>query len=336
MQKKYIITGILVLTVVLLICYFSFSNKKYHFQISTRLSGQNDPSIKVKIQGHKYPLRIDLGSKLELELSKSTLNLLDKTPHKSLTTRDMTGRPYENPAHVIPSIEINGLVFDQVVTIEENVDYISNTTFYEGDKKNTLIYKNTSGTIGSALFADKNLLLDFDYSLFFVSNDVSKLKVKGYDLKEFIKLPYTRYKHGIILKVNTEFGEIRLALDTGCTVNFLRSSFASHIKPVGKRFGLPFITTSTFEMGGKDFGPMNLYPYDISSDLSDMDGMLGMDFLIDHVVYIDRDHQQIYIQKSKDLPEMPITANIPYSSFNNVVSKYMNASFLSKILKSSN
>lgn len=299
MRKNFFITaGILILTAPFLFWYLPFFNQKYHFQIPTQFSAHGIPLIEIKIQGHEYPLEMDLGSKFQLALYKNILDLLDKTPREPLVCRDIAGRSYETPAYALSSIEVAGMVMDNVVVKEESMDYVFNTIFSENSKKSIEEGLYTAGTLGSALFSDKNLLLDFNNSVFFISNDIQDLITHGYDLKKFVKVPYISSKHFIIVNVETELGMARLVLDTGSTVCFIRSSFASHLVPQGKRSGLPFITTSKFEMSGKDFGPMNLCLYDICSELSEMDGLLGMDFLKNHVIYIDREYKQLYIKKS--------------------------------------
>lgn len=241
-------------------------------------------------------MELDLGSILPLAIHKSVLNHLDRSPYGSMMFLDMKGRSYEAPAYALSSIEMSGLVFNNVIAKEESEDFVLNSIFSEKNKKNIEDCKDTAGRIGCGLFSDKNLLLDFDYSLFFVSNDLQKLKNLCYNLEEFAKVPYTSDRHFVILKFNTDEGEMRFALDTGCTVCFIRSSLIPHIQSLDKKNGLSFISTKKFEIGGMDFGPLDLYPYDISPELSELDGFLGMDFLLNHVIYIDRENKQVYVQ----------------------------------------
>lgn len=294
-KKFFIIASIITVTPFWVWCYYT-SHQWYHYRLPTKYSLNGIPLVEIKLHDQKHLLELDLGSKLQLVLTKSVLDSLDKIPNGSLITRDMSGRPYETPAYTISSINVGGLVIDEVVAKEESNDYVLNTTFTENCQKNIEKGIHSDGSIGSAPFSDKNLLLDFDYLLFFISNNIPELKKLGYNLEEFIKVPYISSRHLIILKVNTDLGESKFALDTGCSASFIRSSFISHITPQGKKFGLPFITTSKFEIGGKDFGPLNLCTYDITPKLSELDGLLGMDFLFNHVVYIDRENKQVYIQ----------------------------------------
>lgn len=50
--------------------------------------------------------------------------------------------------------------------------------------------------------------------------------------------------------------------------------------------GFQVFTTQKFFIGDKEFGAKDLFLYDIAPELKEIDGMLGMDFLEKHIVYI--------------------------------------------------
>jgi hypothetical protein len=63
--------------------------------------------------------------------------------------------------------------------------------------------------------------------------------------------------------------------------------------------GFSFFNTRKFSIGNNDFGSKNLFLYDIVPELQEIDGLLGMDFLKNHVVYIDYKSRTVYIQDNK-------------------------------------
>jgi hypothetical protein len=51
-------------------------------------------------------------------------------------------------------------------------------------------------------------------------------------------------------------------------------------------------------MGNTNFGPMDLYSFDICEEMTDGEGLLGMDFLKKHRIYLDFDKKLAYIEKN--------------------------------------
>ena len=79
----------------------------------------------------------------------------------------------------------------------------------------------------------------------------------------------------------------------------MRSSIFQGIGIKNEKHGFPIYTTSMFEIGSKNFGSMNLYLFDITPELHEIDGVLGMDFVKNHVIYIDYKDKVLYIGNSK-------------------------------------
>jgi hypothetical protein len=272
-----------------------FSRASYHAQIPIVLSIQGTPLIEAIIQNHHYFLEMDLGSKFQVTLNKQFLDQLDKTSQGTLSNRDMSGKSYETPAYALSSIRVGELVFDNVTAKEDSEEFIVNNTFWVDKNKSEDVFKDKTGSIGRALLERKNLLLDFRKSRIFVSNDQSKLKKMGYDLEKFKKVSFDIGRTGAILTFNTELGNIRLSLDTGSTVSFIRNSLVANRETNREKYGLPAVTCRRFEIGGHNFGDMDLYLQEISSELSELDGILGMDFIKHHVIYLDYTHHMVYL-----------------------------------------
>jgi len=272
--------------------------KTYYVPMPTKVSIANIPLIEVDIQNAKYLLKMDLGSKFQLTLSEHVLDQLNKKNAGTLLGRDMYGNAYETPAYLIPLIKIGDFSWVDVMVNRESNDFTSKTTLWVDTNKSKDYFEDRMGTIGRGLLEKRNLLLDFHNSIIFISNDIKRLKKSGYFLEEFRKCSFEIGRTGLILIINTDVGKIRFSLDTGSTVSFIRSSFLPNDISKKKKHGLSFVITSKFEMAGKDFGNMHLYLQDITPELSEIDGILGMDFLKNHIVYIDYQDKVIYVGDS--------------------------------------
>jgi hypothetical protein len=310
-RKKYL-ASIGAVLLVITITGFAWNSTRintYYVQIPTRFSTQYLPLISVKIQNNDYLLEVDLGSKYQVTLNRHIINQLDKKNSGTLISRDAMGNSYERAAYLVPLVKIGDLSFSDVIVDEQSDDFIANTTFGASATKDD--FENRLGYIGRALLAKRNLLLDFHNSRMFISNDIKRLKSAGYHLENFTQCAFEMGKAGIVLPMDTDMGKIRFCLDTGCTASFIRASFVSHQVPDGKKYGLPFIRTSKFEIGGRDFGAMNLHLLNMTPELSEFDALLGMDFLKNHVVYIDHRDQVVYIGDVRSDEQLTLNFDLP-------------------------
>jgi len=299
MKKKIIITFLVTIFIVTLLSIIWNFPKKYHALIPVKLSIGGIPLIKIEIQNQKYLLEMDLGSKFQLTLSKDALNRLSKKESSRLLSRDMHGNKYEALSYKIPLIKVADFSFADVIVREQSEDFILNTTYWMDMSRSDDPFEDRTGTIGRGLLEQRNLLLDFCNRVIFISNHLKRLKEAGYRLEEFKKCSFRFGRTGIILPIHTDFGKVRFSLDTGSTISFIRSSFVQNRVTEKKKHGLPFIATRTFEIADKDFGNMDLYLQSITPELTEIDGILGMDFLKNHVVYIDYKNKVLYFGESK-------------------------------------
>ncbi|MCB9093328.1 MAG: hypothetical protein H6620_12305 [Halobacteriovoraceae bacterium] len=117
-----------------------------------------------------------------------------------------------------------------------------------------------------------------------------------------MKVPFVKNNLGVCFDVRTDFGMLRLWLDTGCTMSLVKPSrFPKTRKVSGKaRFGLPIFSSIDFTMNGHQMGPIEMLFFDIGDDglLSEIDGILGVDFLKKYVVYLDFENSIAYLAES--------------------------------------
>ena len=295
-HKRYVLALILFF-VVSVIWWLSFNNKNYS-RIPVVFGPANTPKTEVEIQGKKHLLDIDFGCKFQLVLNNDILSGLKKEPHGTLQERDATGNTYSSSAYQIKKIQIGNRVFNDVIVKETNKDYVLNAVLYsEQDDKNS-VFNDKFGVIGRALLEKMNLLLDFQNSVIIKCDNINDLEQIGYYVNKLTPSSFEVGRTGFILSINTTIGKIRLSLDTGSTVSIIRSSAVKEDVHKKQEFGLSYINTPIFEIGNRDFGRMNLYLHDITPELHEIDGLLGMDFLKNHVIYIDRKNKMIYVGDS--------------------------------------
>src|SRR5262245_43364488 len=86
-------------------------------------SGQ--PRTEVEIEGHSYPLMIDLGSSSYLTLTSEILDKIDKQPAGYISTIDLKGNEYRSRACRIPQIKIRNMVISKLEAIEEEEGFLA-------------------------------------------------------------------------------------------------------------------------------------------------------------------------------------------------------------------
>ncbi len=278
--------------------------ESYHVSIPVTRSKGNTPLALVDIQGKTYSLLFDLGSDQQLRLSKNILKNLEKSDFGTRRAEDGLGNLYDNPAYLLAHVNIGGLNVYNVVAGEISESWTVNTTFYSKSNNREELIKDERGGIGRDLLYGKNVLLDAKNDLIFISNDCDKLKAIGYDLSSLKKVPVEQGQMGAIFSVDTDIGVTRFSIDTGSTLTLVRTSFVQNIDidKLDRHKNLPVFKNSKFEIGERDFGNIDLHFLNITPTIDDIDGLLGMDFLENHIVYIDNENSAVYIGDCQPIP----------------------------------
>lgn len=97
----------------------------------------------------------------------------------------------------------------------------------------------------------------------------------------------------IVSMVTTDHGAMRMLWDTGATYSFAKKTFADTRElPLEG----PFYKSQRFKLGSRDFGPLDLVVLDIRAP-ANVDGYIGYNFFMGHVVCIDPLKHVIRIRK---------------------------------------
>jgi hypothetical protein len=237
----------------------------------------NRPYAKVEIENDDYFLLVDLGTILPLSLQKSILERLNvHIPYRTAQYMDIFGNRYEMPTYILPQVKIENVVFHSTVVNEET-------------------YTGRDGKIGRSLLSHFNLLLNFSNPVILATDNFFMLKLLGYDLDEFIKVPFSGVCSEIVFSIKMDSIEKRFMLDTGSCFSLIDASFFKDETFGREQFGIPIYSTSKFIIGGHDFGLTDLYLMDVVAK-DHFDGILGMDFLKRHIVYVDFKEKHLYIE----------------------------------------
>jgi hypothetical protein len=92
----------------------------------------------------------------------------------------------------------------------------------------------------------------------------------------------------------TDHRAMRMLWDTGATYSFVKKTFAdTHKLPMEN----PFYTSQRFSVGQEDFGPLQFVVLDLH-DPGNVDGYIGYNFFVSHVVCIDPVKQVVRVRKN--------------------------------------
>lgn len=286
---RKVIGTIFFLTVAITTFWYSKA-KTYHIPIPLEFNESNIPVAKITIEKSTYLFELDLGSKLQLTMEPDSLKPLSKTRYGSGTWFDILGKQYEYPRYKLTEVEIGSLHVKPVFVIEKPRNI--NSILWNSSKKKKI---SSIGHIGRPLLSRFNLLLDFKRNLMFFSNSFSKLRKNGYDLKNFLKVPFEISSNGIFFNVQLDSQNLKLLLDTGSTLTILNEK---HMKSLPLRIekNFPTQTIEKFKISGHDFGPKKVYYLNFPFPFQEIDGALGMDFLKNEVIYLDFKKNLAYIK----------------------------------------
>lgn len=252
----------------------------------TFIPRSGEPQTEVKIEDNFYSLMIDLGATHTLSLRTDLLEHIQKTPLRTVRFHDIRGNNFTVNAYVVPEIKIRNMNVRNLEVQEESFEFITKgSTIYDPSERADQV----QGRIGMGILGQSNLFMDFSRSVMFACSDLYDRKREGYYLKRLTPVPFELISDAVILTAETDLGRGRFLLDTGVTVNVMKSSLCQGSS-----------LSSKLILGGRDFGEIDLTAFDIAPNLTHFDGVLGLPFLKTHVVYLDFTKRQAWIGKASE------------------------------------
>lgn len=293
MKKKGIFLIILAMAALFSMRGLDFFRAYYFVIPIDSLNSYQIPCTSIEIQGNRYQVEIDLGAKTALSLDKDVLGKIKKDLCGTSRRMDFHGNKYETHVYFIPEVKIGSLLLKKIKTKEESTKFVTESSLVIGTNEHKY-----AGRIGRDFFLGKNLFMDFKHRILIACSKLKDIEREGYDINTLTAVPFKSTDDGITLEIVTDIGKRKFALDSGTTVTVLRSENLNKT-PIKHSNGMQFIETFRFAIGGMDLGFREIYLLDMSQEFNQIDGLLGMDFLKDHLVYLDFENQIAYIGKSQ-------------------------------------
>jgi hypothetical protein len=274
--------------------YFFFQFSSYYFLIPVHWDEKyrgGMPLVQIEIEEKKFQLELDLGTRMST-LIQEELDKVDKKFYGTLSSTDVYGNSYETLIYKIPQVKVDALSLPMMKIRGESTEFIKNNMLY-GNPDET----PCSGRAGREIFENKNFLLDFVRSKIILCKDFKCLSKSGYKLKDFIQAPLHVNDLGFCLQIETDAGIKTLLLDTGCSISIVGKKSLENQLAVESFEEVAIWSTDKLMIGSKNFGPQKFNLFEISSLMSEIDGILGMDFLRKHAIFIDKDQLTAYVEK---------------------------------------
>jgi len=270
-------------------CLLFWQSSKKITALPLALSACSDlPYLDVTIEGISYPFLLDLGSSIELSARKPIVEKIQKKRRLGKTSwMGIKGNVYHSSLYELKTLKMGTSTFKNV-RLGMNVDgfILKDMKLHNLIETDQEILHQHPGSIGWPILEKTNLLLDWFNEKAYAVKEIGELKTNGYHIDQWHKIPF-ELAHGIIIEVATDFGIKRLILDTGATYTMVHSSKSNTYH------------SQKFILGGVDFGRTRIDMIKMPDAFRDIDGILGMNFLKQHIVYIDYKNKWLYLGKKQ-------------------------------------
>ncbi|MEK6734051.1 MAG: hypothetical protein AABY27_02985 [Pseudomonadota bacterium] len=282
---------IFVILLSILLNNFSFAEKTLSYSILDIEFNDRLPFVTVFIEGRPVKLLLDTGARNAfLILNKdiiATLNTLVEFPIK-FKSQDITGKTYIAKKYILPKFNIDNINF-----IKVKLDEDTNWGLTTGPKK------TKDGAIGLELFSNKAIILDYpNKKLAIIDGKIPP----EYDIENWSKINYEIDRYGLIISAVIDRGWAKtFVLDSGSNISIIKptSGGTNNIQydcDINLSPGLQctHINTQVFSINDINYKNLQFYLYHFYEPTSD--GILGYNFLIDKIIYIDFIKKQIRIK----------------------------------------
>lgn len=251
-----------------------------------------DPLIKRNIQGKGYVVHVDLGSCEGLCINEAYLEqIIKKDLNKICKTRDLKGNEYCSSVYLVSNVQsaLNEPLECEI--IQEDNGFIENAVIWSSTNNTK---KNYQGRIGWPYFKNHVVHFDFPNSSIYVSDDLQSVK-RGGGLSKFISVPFTIEQGVLMVDIDVELGKQKVVLDTGSRYSILKIDDIDQEKIKTLPNGMKYYKTNKLVIGECDFGDWSF----ACADLSGIEGIIGVDFFLEHSAIFDFSNQIVYIEKPK-------------------------------------
>lgn len=292
--NRRIVIGFLSLGILASLCFFLINRSVTYVELPIGYSLTGVPTVNAKINKKTVKLEVDTGSKYPLLIKEIFVKTLDTSEAGAVTTRDALGNKYPKKFYSVPDFELGSIKVSSVHVYPLSKE----------EENNHIIWQDASlsesvpivGLLGRPVLENWNILFDFPANKMVLFKGSSNFNKNGYSLHEFNKLKVDITPLGIVFNCHTDLGCLRLLLDTGFTTTCIKSDLLKGCVLSEDWRHLSYFKSKLFQLGEKKYSSKKFYSFPFSAELTSFDGILGMDFLRDHIVYIDQKNSVIYIK----------------------------------------
>jgi hypothetical protein len=278
-------------------CHVEKKSRFYCYQSvpSVQISESKIPLVDLEIEGRILKAKLDLGFTGQFSATSKTLDaIIDKTFIGTNYSQGFNGKIKENKVYRLSKASIGDIRCTEFSLSESQMEF-ENDTILNPDE-NTVPEEVVR--MGWGCFYLVNLYLDLGNSSAIMCDSVKTWELEGNSLEDFIKVPLRIHPELRILEIEIELNNqiCHCMLDTGFSFNVLRKEEVQDL-PVMTAYRDPNnITKLPLVAGNQDFGPITFHNIPIHID--EINAILGMDFFLEHQIYIDFPNKQVYISKS--------------------------------------
>ena len=264
----------------------------------TKLSPIRSPCLDVEIEGKVFSMELDLGLQGDLAIEKELINQIsEKTLLRTKPMYGIRGKEYLTNFYRIPKMQIGVMHFNGPFLQEDTTqEFVKDGTFIQSGRERS---PRDPGRLGWSLFYDVNLLVDVKNSEIAFCDSLDTLKKRGYPVEAFTKCPLELERGLLEFQAETPKGKLRCLLDTGTTCNMFNSEIADG-KTLDQMIWEPenWLNCDFFKIEGNDFGPITFHRVPIHIPM--IEAVIGMEFIEDHLIFIDFANKLIYFAKNTD------------------------------------
>lgn len=284
-------------------------DQKYFFPITiTKYNNSQLPCLIIEIGNRKFSAVLDLGFSGTVSILNDYLDeVTEKEYIDYIISWGITGNTYVDNLYKVSKLKIGSVVFDNLTVRGNSKEFHKDITFKSED--DSLI---EPATLGWKMFSGMNLFMDLKNDIIAYCDSFQTLIEQGYESEKFVKIPFKLDRDFLEIQAITSNGPLHCVVDTGATWNLINSK-NEEAKPINEIINDPNNLTkfSSFRIGKQEFGKISFHRFPMRG-LIDIEAILGMEFLHNHLVYVDFKNKELYLAKSK---KNPYFISIPITNF---------------------
>lgn len=229
------------------------------------------PWVRASIQGQPVQLLLDLGGFDAVALTSESLSELEVNwTGRSKFTFSAMGESARAKEYVVRDFVLAGIRFPEVRGYED---------LLHGKHRS----QPRSGYLGLGVLRRFRIIIDYEAGRLVLIWPDAPMPA-GYDVENWATLEFKDNPDGVMARVKLDGKERILVWDTGASHCVLKKGLEG-AAPVSVKNGHPFARMESFEVAGREAGPMDFALLAFSEPKAD--GFVGTPFFARHAVYID-------------------------------------------------